>query len=76
MENTLRVRRAEKDGVSQRTVSKAVGIQFDRYFRIEKDYADPTPAEIKKLARYFRCADSILFPSLAPSAPETDGVTA
>ena len=75
MENTLRVRRAERGGISQRAVARSVRIQPDRYFRIEKDYAQPTEAEVKALARYFRCSASILFPSLAPEAA-TDGAPA
>ncbi len=71
MENTLRVRRAERDGISQRAVAKAVRMQSDRYFRIEKDYDDPTPTEIKALVRYFKCPASTLFPALTTEGEKT-----
>lgn len=79
MENTLRLRRAEKGkrGVTQLAVAKAVRIERNKYWRIEMGYQDPTPAEIRALARYFRCSASIIFPSLATDeAPENDGATA
>lgn len=79
MDNTLRVRRAEKGGqkrsIPQLEVAKAVKINMNRYWRIEQGYLNPTPAEIKALARYFRCSADILFPSLA-STKATDGAVA
>lgn len=77
MENTLRVQRAlkGKDGVTQFTVARAVRIDANRYWRIEHDRTEPTEAEIKALARYFRCEASALFPSLS-SKPTPDGVVA
>lgn len=79
MENTLRVRRAEKsDGgrmLSQRKVAIGARIAFNRYWRIELDYVDPTPQEIKALARYFRCDAAVLFPSLATTT-STNGALA
>lgn len=68
MDNTLRVRRAEKGerrSVSQLEVARATRIERNRYWRIEQGDAEPTPAEVKALARYFRCAAAVLFPSLA-----------
>lgn len=80
MENTLRVRRAEKGGkriLSQVTVAKAVRTERNRYWRIETGENDPTPREVERLARYFRCSPSILFPSLAPTTTSTaDGASA
>jgi transcriptional regulator with XRE-family HTH domain len=64
MDNTQRVRRAEK-AVSQRTAAQGTGIAYDRFWRIENGFTDPEPKEIKAIARYFRCSASILFPSLA-----------
>jgi transcriptional regulator with XRE-family HTH domain len=78
MENTLRVRRAERD-ISQMDVAKAIGMSFNRYWRIENDQTEPQTTEIRTLARYFRCAAAVLFPSLAKPEPETpanDGVVA
>lgn len=76
MKNTLRLRRAEQGvkGVSQMGVAKAVGMSFNRYWRIENGETAPAPKEIKALARYFKCAASTLFPSLATDAK--DGATA
>jgi transcriptional regulator with XRE-family HTH domain len=67
MDNTLRLSRAGKGkrGVTQLDVAKATKIERNKYWRIEMGYQDPTPAEIRALARYFRCSASILFPSLA-----------
>ncbi len=73
MKNTLRVRRAEKgDGVSQRDVWKALGMERNRYWRIEQGDLPPTAKEVKALARYFRCPADVLFPGLA-TKPDTGG---
>jgi transcriptional regulator with XRE-family HTH domain len=80
MVNTLRVRRAEFQrtkkhtkrkliqGISQMDVAKATRIEFNRYWRIENGYAEPRPKERAALAKFFKCAESVLFPALA-----TDG---
>lgn len=65
MENTLRVRRAEREGISQMDVAKATRIQFNRYWRIEKGYAEPRPKERAALAKFFRTSESVLFPGLS-----------
>ncbi len=65
MQNTLRVRRAERDGISQRGVALAAGIAFDRYFRIEKGYQEPSDTDIEKLTAYFNQPATVLFPPLA-----------
>jgi len=70
MENTLRLRRAESGpkGISQMRVAKALGMSFNRYWRIENGETSPAPAEIKRFARYFRCSADVLFPSLAEAS--------
>lgn len=62
MQNTLRVRRAEKGGVSQWDTARAVGLSFNRYWRIEKGQTPPTPEEMTALAGYFGCSVGRLFP--------------
>lgn len=59
--NTLRVRRAEK-AVNQFDVAAALGISRDRYWRIEKGYADPTDAERAALATYFGTPTDVIWP--------------
>lgn len=49
MENTLRVRRAERR-LSQKRLALAAGIGFDRYFRIENEYTQPTSGEQQAIA--------------------------
>lgn len=87
MKNTLRVRRAEYqrnlkkrakrellNGISQVDVAKATRIQFDRYWRIENGYAEPRPKERAALARFFKCSESLLFPSMAEVIGEAASV--
>jgi transcriptional regulator with XRE-family HTH domain len=78
MENTLRLRRAEQGtkGVSQMAVAKAIGMSFNRYWRIENDETEPEAKEIKSLARYFKCSASVLFPSLLGDGTKRDGAAA
>lgn len=67
MTNRLRVARAERR-VNQRDVARAIGIGSDRYWRIENEYAEPTDAEIAKLARYLKTPALELFPGLPVNA--------
>jgi transcriptional regulator with XRE-family HTH domain len=62
MQNTLRVRRAERR-VSQRRVATESRIAYDRYWRIENGYTDPEPAERARLAAFFSVAELVLFPT-------------
>jgi transcriptional regulator with XRE-family HTH domain len=73
MENTLRLRRAEQGdkGVSQMAVARAIAMSFNRYWRIENGETDPEPKEVRALARYFKVAPSLLFPSLAGDTEKT-----
>jgi transcriptional regulator with XRE-family HTH domain len=62
--NTLRVRRAEK-AVNQYDVASALGISRDRYWRIEKSYAEPTAEEREALAAFFGVAPDVIWPAHA-----------
>lgn len=62
--NTLRIRRAER-AVNQFDVAAVLGISRDRYWRIEKGYAQPTDAERAALLAYFEVDESVLFPAHA-----------
>jgi transcriptional regulator with XRE-family HTH domain len=73
MDNTLRVRRAERGrGTTQRAVAKSCRMTGDRYWKIENGEKAPTEKEIAALARYFKCSPSILFPSLAETPALTE----
>ena len=61
MTNTLRVARAIR-GLNQELTAKALKWQRDRYFRIEKGYADPTRAEMEALEKLFGTPIEELFP--------------
>ena len=64
MDNTLRIRRAERR-LSQRALAKRARIQHDRYWRIQNDYAEPTDTERAALARVLGLPDDELFPQLS-----------
>lgn len=68
MLNTLHVRRAERRW-SQRTLAMKAGIGFDRYFRIEKGYTEPTPDECTAIADALQIGVDVAFP---PPPPEPD----
>lgn len=65
--NTLRIRRAER-AVNQFDVAAVLGISRDRYWRIEKGYAQPTDAEREALVRYFDVPPAVLFPEHAKAS--------
>lgn len=67
MTNRLRVARAER-GVNQEQVASAIGVYRDRYFRIEKGYAEPTKDEQAQLAEFFGMPVKKLFPPSAEGA--------
>ena len=46
----FRVRRAALN-FTQRQAADAADIELNRFVRIENEYADPTPAESKRIAR-------------------------
>ena len=60
--NTLRVLRAVKRLNQRDTARKAKIPSFDRYWRIENGYADPTPDEQVALARLFKVPVEEVFP--------------
>jgi len=62
MVNTLRVRRAERR-LSQKRLAQAAGISFDRYFRIENEYTEPTTEERASLAAALEVAQDVVFPA-------------
>jgi transcriptional regulator with XRE-family HTH domain len=64
MTNELHVWRAKRGRISQRDLAKAAGINSDRYWRIENDHADPTPAEMAALERVLDTTREALFPKL------------
>lgn len=70
MENTLRVRRAEQR-VTQLGLAMKARMTQTRVWRIENEYADPTPAEAKALARVLETTPVALFPSLATEVEVT-----
>lgn len=49
MQNSLRIRRAEQR-VSQRKLAKLARMEVTRLWKIENDYADPTPGEREIIA--------------------------
>src|SRR5258708_28796314 len=49
MQNTLRIRRAELR-VSQRKLAKQTRIEVTRLWKLENDYAEPTPEERRSIA--------------------------
>lgn len=64
--NRLRVLRAEnasrkRKPASQRDTAVKAKIAFDRYWRIENGYAEPTPEERESLARVFRVSADEVF---------------
>lgn len=61
MENTLRVERARRCW-SQKRLAVAAGIGFDRYFRIEKGYTEPTREEQDAIARALALEVAEVFP--------------
>lgn len=61
MDNTLRVRRAEKR-VTQTALAVALGMTTTRVWRIENGVAEPTKAEQAALAAFFGCSERKLFP--------------
>lgn len=65
--NTLRIRRAEK-AVNQFDVAAVLGISRDRYWRIEKGYAQPTDDEKSALADYFGVPYAVIFPDHAQAS--------
>jgi len=67
MQNTLRRSRADygEHGISQRDLAKLAKIHPDRYWRIEKNYIDPTDNEIEALERVLGVSRDVLFPLLA-----------
>lgn len=67
MENTLRVRRAERE-VSQRDLALKAGLHPDRYWRIEKGYTEPTPEECEAIAAALEVAAEVAFPGLRSTA--------
>lgn len=69
MENRLRVRRAELD-VTQFEVAKKIGLDHSKLSRIENGYQDPSPDEIKALARALDAQPHELFPTLAAQQAE------
>ncbi len=76
MKNTLRIRRAERDAISQRDLAQLAGISPDRYWRIEKGYADPTEDERAALALALDCGCDVLFPADDTAVASPDGATA
>jgi transcriptional regulator with XRE-family HTH domain len=62
MENTLRVRRAERR-LSQKRLAQAAGIGFDRYFRIENEYTEPTTEEQAAIAAALGVVVDVAFPT-------------
>ena len=69
MQNTLRVRRAERR-LSQRRVAHETGIGFDRYWRIENDYTTPTAEERTALAAVFGVSEDVVFPAATEQRAE------
>lgn len=68
MPNTLYVERARRR-ISQMKLARAVGIPFYRYWKIENDYLEPSPADRERLAAYFRMPEAEIF---FPAAPPAD----
>jgi transcriptional regulator with XRE-family HTH domain len=75
MKNRLRVRRAQRDGISQMDVARDVGMSFNRYWRIENNHTVPTPEEQALLADYFGVKVTAVFPGAKRTAKD-DGVVA
>jgi len=61
MTNRLRVARAEHR-LSQMQTASAAQIGFNRYWRIENGYTDPTPEEREALAQALSATVDQLFP--------------
>lgn len=72
MENTLRVRRAERR-VTQREVAQAMGVEVTRFWAIENGHKDPTSEERAALARVLETTEDKLFPQLAAASTPTEG---
>jgi transcriptional regulator with XRE-family HTH domain len=60
--NRLRVLRAEKR-LSQMDTAEAAGISFNRYWRIEAGYAEPTEQERQHIARVLHVHIDQAFPA-------------
>jgi transcriptional regulator with XRE-family HTH domain len=58
----LHVRRAERR-LSQRRIAQIAGISYDRYWRIENGYAEPTTDERTMLAAALGTTVEELFPA-------------
>ena len=71
MRNTLYVRRAERR-ISQMALAREVGIPFYRYWKLENNYLDPSASDRAKLAAYFDCAESLIFPDPPAAEAPTD----
>ena len=67
MKNELRVARAKRR-VNQRDVALVLDVGCDRYWRIENGYAEPTPEEQAKLARFLKIPIEELFPGRTAKA--------
>lgn len=67
MQNTLRVRRAER-AISQNRLALDAGLRADRYFRIEIGYAEPTPAEMEAIATALGVSVRRAFPRVRTKA--------
>lgn len=62
MENTLRVRRAEKR-LTQWQTAQRLGVSQSRVYQIESGQVDPTEEERAALAKLFDVPESVIFPS-------------
>jgi putative transcriptional regulator len=60
--NRLRVLRAERR-ISQLDLASKTGISTTRIWKIENGYADATPTDRARLARFFRVPVTDVFPS-------------
>ena len=70
--NRLRVLRAER-GWPQEHVAKKLGMPSRyRFWQIENDEADPTPRELAKLCKMFRCSVTDIYPHLKVAAPSSN----
>lgn len=63
MINTLRVRRAERR-VTQLKLAQAIGVSQSQISLIENGDVEPTPEQIRKMARFLKAPPAVLFPGL------------
>jgi DNA-binding XRE family transcriptional regulator len=68
MENRLRLLRAERGGLSQSALARALrqkhgdGWYLDRIHKIEREYVEPTSEQAQQLADYFGVTIRRVFP--------------